>query len=127
MKKTIHSAINIGICAVLLATSTGCSAFRGHTQTMNINCDPSDAILTVNGQRSTPPSQVRVKRNRDVSIQCYKEGYAPYQRTIGNHFNATGVLDAIGTWLFLLPGIGLFTPGAWSLDETDIMISLYRR
>jgi hypothetical protein len=68
-----------------------------------------------------------VKRNRDVSIQCYKEGYAPYQRTIGNHFNTTGVLDAVGTWLFLLPGIGLFTPGAWSLDETDVTISLYQK
>jgi hypothetical protein len=117
----------MGVGAILLATSTGCSAFRGHMQTMNINCNPPDAILMVNGQRYTPPAQVTVKRNRDVSIQCYKEGYAPYQRTIGNHFNTTGVLDAVGTWLFLLPGIGLFTPGAWSLDETDVTISLYQK
>jgi hypothetical protein len=127
MKKTIQAAINMGMCAILLATSTGCSAFRGHMQTMNINCNPSDSILMVNGQRYTSPAQVSVKRNRDVSLQCNKEGYAPYQRTIGHHFNETGILDAIGTWLFLVPGIGLLTPGAWSLDETDVTISLYQK
>lgn len=79
----------------------------------------------VNGQRYTPPVQVNLKRNRDVSIQCFKDGCAPYQRTIGNHFNETGALDAVGTCLFLVPAIGLFTPGAWSLDETDITVALY--
>jgi hypothetical protein len=78
----------------------------------------------VNGQRYTPPAQVTVKRNREVSIDCYKDGFVPYQRTIGYHFNSTGALDAVGTALFLVPCIGLFTPGAWSLDETDVNISL---
>ena len=127
MKKIIRTAASIGMIAVLVAASTGCSAFRSHMQTMNISCSPSDAILMVNGQRQSSPAQVSVKRNRDVSLQCYKEGYAPYQRTIGHHFNETGVLDAVGTWLFLVPGIGLFTPGAWSLDETDVTISLYQK
>jgi hypothetical protein len=125
MKENLKSAI-LGACIIVL-TNTGCSAFRSPMQTMNINCNPSDCILMVNGQRYTPPAQISVKRNRDVSIQCYKDGYAPYQRTIGNHFNDTGVLDAIGTWIFILPGIGLFTPGAWSLDETDVTIALYQR
>jgi hypothetical protein len=127
MQKIIHAAINIGMSAVLLATSTGCSAFRGHMQTININCNPTDSVLMVNGQRYTPPAQINVKRNRDVSIQCYKEGFSPYQRTIGHHFNETGILDAIGTWVFLLPAIGLFTPGAWSLDETDITVTLFQK
>jgi len=127
MKKIVQSTINISLCAGLLAASSGCSAFNSHMQTMNINCSPTDAILMVNGQRYTPPAQVSVKRNRDVSIQCYKDGFAPYQRTIGNHFNTTGILDAVGTWLFIVPAIGLCTPGAWSLDETDITISLYQK
>lgn len=79
----------------------------------------------VNGQRYTPPAQVKVRRDRDVSIQCYKDGYTPYMRTIGNHMNGTGTLDVVGTVLFLVPGIGLLTPGAYSLDETEIGISLY--
>ncbi|HUA66330.1 MAG TPA: hypothetical protein VME24_10805 [Alphaproteobacteria bacterium] len=110
--------------AVLLAGATGCSAFRSSVETMNINCAPQDSILMVNGDRYTPPAHVTVKRNREVSIQCYKDGFVPYQRTIGYHFNATGALDAVGTALFLVPAIGLFTPGAWSLDETQVNIAL---
>lgn len=116
--------INMG-CAGALAVLTGCSAFRPQTQLVNISCTPQDAVLTVNGQRYVSSVQIDAKRNRDLSIQCYKDGYVPYQRTIGHHFNETGALDAVGTVLFLVPGVGLFTPGAWSLDETDITIALY--
>lgn len=115
--------------STVLATSmlilSGCSAFRPSTQMVNITCAQPDAILTINGQRYTSPAQVRVKRNRDMSIQAYKTGYTPYQRTLGHHFNGTGALDAVGTVLFLVPGVGLFCPGAWSLDETDVFITLY--
>lgn len=113
--------------AVSISMLTGCSAFRSHSQMVNITCMPNDAILTINGQRYTSPAQIEAKRNRNVSIQCYKEGYMPSQRTIGHHFNATGALDAAGTFLFIVPCIGLFTPGAFTLDETDIAITLYAK
>ncbi len=103
----------------------GCSAFRPVTETLNITCNEPDAIVMINGQRYTAPAQVNVKRNRDTAIQAYKEGYVPISRTIGHHFNGTGALDAAGTLLILLPGIGLFFPGAWSVDETDINLTLY--
>jgi len=63
-----------------------------------------------------------VKRNRQVSIAADKDGYFPYEQSVGYHFNTTGALDAVGTALFLIPAIGLFTPGAWSLDETNVAI-----
>ena len=81
----------IGFTIVLM----GCSAFRSSTQRINISCSEQDAILTVNGQRYAPPAQIDVKRNRDVSIQAYKKGFVPSQRTIGNHFNVTGRPDAV--------------------------------
>lgn len=124
MKKTIRTVISIGMCAVLVVASTGCSAFNSKMQTMNISCKPIDATLIVNGQKYDSPAKISVKRNDDVSIQCYKEGFAPYQRTIGYHLNGTGVLDIVGTALFLIPAIGLFTAGAWSLDETEVPIML---
>lgn len=113
--------------AVITTANFGCSAFKSSTQQMNITCNPTDAVLIVNGQRYHSPAQINVKRNRDVSIQCYKDGFEPYQRTIGNHFSTTGVLDTIGTVCFLFPGIGLFTAGAWDLDETDVQIDLYQK
>lgn len=126
MKKTMNRLIGWAMVGVMVFLSTGCSAFRPHNQTMNITCHPDDAILMINGQRYPAPAQVRVPRNRDVSIQAHKEGYSPYQRTIQNHLNATGALDIVGTLLILLPGIGLFFPGAWSLDETDVAITLFK-
>jgi hypothetical protein len=124
MKKTALAVINISVSAFLVAAITGCSAFRSSTETMSIHCTPADSVLMVNGNRYTPPADISVKRNREVSIECYKDGFVPYQRTIGYHFNSTGALDAVGTALFLVPAVGLFTPGAWSLDETNVAISL---
>lgn len=121
-KKSMRAGV-----AVVMVALTGCSAFRPQTQMVNISCTPQDAVLTVNGQRYVSPVQINAKRNRDLSIQCYKDGYVPYQRTVGHHFNETGALDAVGTFFFIVPGIGLFTPGAWSLDETDIVINLYEK
>ena len=127
MNEAVKRVVSGGMAGMLLVATTGCSAFRAHNQTMNINCSPEDAILMVNGQRHSSPTQVRVKRNRDVSLQAHKEGYAPCQRTIGHHLNETGTLDAVGTLVFLLPAIGFLTPGAWSLDETDVDITLYKK
>lgn len=88
---------------------------------------PPDAVLMINGERHTSPAQVRVKRDENVSIQCYKEGYMPYQRTIGYHLSTTGTLDVIGIFIFLLPGLGLFCAGSDSLEETDINVDLYQK
>lgn len=102
----------------------GCSAFKDSTQTVNIQCTEQGTTIMVNGQNRTCPVQMEAKRNRDLSIQAHKTGYATYMRTIGHHFSTTGALDAVGTFLILLPGVGLFTAGAWDLDETDIMVQL---
>ncbi|MDF7800783.1 hypothetical protein P4C99_15015 [Pontiellaceae bacterium B1224] len=126
MKEKIQKLTCIALSTSIVVL-TGCSAFRPTHQMVNITCMPDDAILTVNGTRYTSPAQVKAKRNRNVSIQCYKEGYMPDQRTIGHHFNETGALDAVGTFFFLVPCIGLFTPGAFTLDETDVAITLYQK
>lgn len=109
---------------LILVLLSGCSAFRPHSQTLNVACSPADATLQVNGSMYKSPAQVEVPRNRDVSVQCSKKGYFQAQRTVQHHFNGTGALDAAGTLLFLVPGIGLFTPGAWSLDQTNVQIQL---
>ena len=123
MKKVISS-----ILASSIILSTGCSAFRPHSQTVTIDCaGHSDAVLMVNGDLHAPPAQVELPRNRDFSATCTKEGYHSGHRTVGNHFNGTGALDAVGTLLVLLPGIGLLTPGAWSLDQTKVNIPMIEK
>ncbi len=120
------SFMSIFLSITFLAVSSGCSLFRSHNQSINISSAPMDAAVTVNGARYRTPTQVSVKRNEPVNIQCYKKGYVPYSRTIGTHINVTGILDIVGTFIFIVPCIGLFTPGAFDLDETNVNITLYK-
>jgi len=105
---------------------SGCSAFAPKTQTVSATCSEPDAALQVNGQMYKGSAQTDVARNKTVSIMCTKPGYFPAQKTIDHSLSGTGVADVIGTALFLVPGIGLLTPGAWSLDETAVNIPMMR-
>ena len=57
---------------------------------------------------------------------CTKAGYFPAQKTIDHSLSGTGIADIIGTVFFLLPGLGLFTAGAWNLDETDVSLAMMK-
>jgi len=89
-------------------------------------CSESDAALQINGQTYQGKAQVEAKRNKTVSIMCTKPGYFPAQKTIDYSLSGTGVADIVGTLILLLPGIGLFTAGAWNLDETDVNIPMMK-
>ena len=67
-----------------------------------------------------------VKRNQNASIMAKKEGFITVQRSIGKTLNTTGILDIIGGVLILLPLFGLLAPGAYSLDEENISISMIK-
>lgn len=71
-------------------------------------------------------AQIPVKRNQNVSIMAKKDGYIPIQRSIGKSINTTGMLDVIGGLIFLLPLFGLLAPGAYSLDETNLSITMIK-
>jgi hypothetical protein len=117
------------IIAVIVASSivvSGCSTFAPKTQTVSAVCSEPDATLQVNGQVYHGRAQVETKTNKAVSIMCTKPGYFPAQKTIDYSLSGTGVADAIGTVLFLLPGLGLFTAGAWKLDETNANLAMVK-
>jgi hypothetical protein len=71
-------------------------------------------------------AQVEARRNKVVSIMCYKQGYYPAQKSISSSLSWTGVADLVGSFIFILPVIGFFTPGAWNLDETDVTINMVK-
>jgi hypothetical protein len=92
---------------------------------VKFTCEPKEGVvLVVNGQRHNCPVTIEAQRNRELSIEGYKEGYLPYKRNISYHNSDTAILDLIGTCIFLLPVFGLMTPGAKDLDETDVTIIL---
>lgn len=120
MKKIISTITAISILI------SGCSAFVPKTQTVSAVCSESDAALQINGQTYQGKAQVEAKRNKTVSIMCTKPGYFPAQKSIDYSLSGTGIADIVGTLILLLPGIGLFTAGAWNLDETEVNIPMMK-
>jgi len=106
---------------------TGCSLFLPSHQEISVKCSPDDSILMIDGERYKAPVQLEVRRDEVHLIEARKDGYTPYRHTIDSHYNTLGILDGIGTVTLLLPVIGFLSPGARSLDETDITIQLYEQ
>ena len=106
---------------------TGCSCFVPSKQKISVSVYPDDSKVFVNGQVFTSfPAIADVPRNRSVQIQCAKDGYYPYGKTVDTRISTTGILDIIGCAVFLIPGIGLITPGAWCLEEDTVNIVLHQ-
>jgi hypothetical protein len=120
--KTITSIL---LAAVIAASNFGCCAFAPRTQTIGVTTNPADAELTINGIHYHSPAQVPVPRDMPVVMMCSKDGFETQQRVINTHLNGLAFLDTVGLIFFLVPGVGLLTPGSHSLDETAISIDLY--
>lgn len=110
--------------ALLSLILSGCSAFVPKTQTISATCSEPDAILQINTQQFKGVAQTEVRRNKTVSIMCTKPGFFPAQKSIDKSLSGTAIADIVGTFIFLLPGLGLFSAGAWSLDETNINVPM---
>ena len=112
------------VVAVLGASVFGCSAFAPHTQEVTINSVPMGADVKVDGVPYGPtPVTVKLQRNKDHAIIATR-GQQIGAQTVGNHLSLTGALDIAGTFVFIVPVIGLFTPGAFSLDTTQVVVPL---
>ncbi|MBO7328628.1 MAG: hypothetical protein J6W00_07650 [Lentisphaeria bacterium] len=105
--------------AMSLIMASGCSFLAPSKETIYIDGTPADATVVVNGQTVKVPAVLEVPRNKNLTIIAHKPGFKPYKATTGYSLSTIGVLDAIGCWLLLLPGAGLFAPGAWELMENN--------
>ncbi len=118
MKKIFILMLSLSLCA-------GCSAFRPTKESISVMASQPDAVIYINGQPVGQGSvTARVKRNKNVQIVASKPGYYPGTYNIDSNLNTTGVLDIIGTFFFLVPVVGVFFPGAKSLDENNVFVNL---
>ena len=117
------------ICFVILLSmlTSGCSTLVDKTQTVNVACSETDATIQVNGgQPHQGKAQIEAQKNKPVSIVCYKQGYFPSQKVITSSLSGTGIADLIGSFILIFPAFGLFTPGAWKLDETNVTLVMVK-
>jgi hypothetical protein len=114
-----------GSVCVVLSITTGCSLFVPARQMINIESSEPQAKVWINGlYQGETPVQSRVLRNHNILLLVKKEGFETQKKFVECHFNTTGVLDIVGTCCFLLPLLGVVSPGAYSLDETDFQVHL---
>ena len=123
MRENVNRHIGCGMGTLYLLMSLGCSTGQPDYQSVKINVVPDGATLKVGNSQYTPPAEIRAPRNQKLRIEAAKGGYETVYKTVGYHWNKYGVMDMIGI-IFIYPAIGVFFPGARSLDETDINITL---
>jgi hypothetical protein len=121
MKKTLTVLLSIGMIL------GGCSTMQPDKQGLRVHCVPENSKVYVNGVRVENNATTKVYRNDNVHVACKADGYEDFNETVGYHLNTTGTLDLIGLVVILVPGIGLLTKGAFSLDKTDVEYTLYKK
>lgn len=109
------------LCASILIIQ-GCSAFQSPTQRVTIRAvDPKTEIAVDGRVVGTAPVAVELKRNKSHTIVAQRHNKSGVV-SIGTKISRTGVLDIIGTFLLIVPVIGIFTPGFHELDQTEITV-----
>ena len=115
-------AANLVMAAIVLVLSTnGCSLFAPKSETVTINSEPQGAEVLVNNSRQgTTPCNVSLNCKHDATIVVRKQGYESQVFHINSHLGTCGIMDIVGTALFLFPAVGLFSAGAYTLDQHNI-------
>jgi len=121
MKKIISITLSFSIVL------SGCSAFAPRTQTVSASCSEADATLQINGgQTYIGQTKIEARRDKVFSYSCFKQGYYPAHKSVSYSISPTGVADFIGSMFILIPIVGIFTPGAWDLDEKEVTINMLK-
>ena len=114
------------IMVLLLSVSlAGCSCFSGTKEMVTVTTNVPNSEIFANGEKvGEGKADFFAKRNKNVQLMVRAEGYSPEYRYIYNSFSTAGILDIIGTFIFILPFVGLLTPGAHTLNENNIALEL---
>ena len=116
------------ILAIIVSISylTACSCFTGTRQKVTVMTNVPTAEIYANGERvgQGTTAEFRVKRNKNVQIMVKADGYYPAYKSIDTQLSATGILDIIGIFFFIIPFVGLLTPGSKTLEQNNVAIEL---
>lgn len=110
------------LAALLLS---GCCAMIPDTQLVTVTCGDSEAELFADGMMiGKGSSSFAAARNRDHVFMAKSEDGAIGYVQVSTIGNPLVLLDIAGAILWIVPVVGLLTPGAWMLDSTAVIIPL---
>jgi len=118
---SLRSSLHFTIITISLFAISACSAFQPPRQSVTVGTTVPGATIKANGVSvGTSPITFNAKRNRTLNLVATKQGYGDSVMQIERQMSTTFMLDVIGGWFFLLPWIGLLTPGAYELESTQV-------
>ncbi|MEW6457172.1 MAG: PEGA domain-containing protein [Acidobacteriota bacterium] len=94
--------------------------FKGTSEEINFNSDPTGAQVFINGNfTGTTPLSIKLESKKTYTIEFQKKGYAPQTVTITNRVGTVWIiLDVLGG---LIPVIIDAATGAWYvLDQKNV-------
>lgn len=124
MPNFIKKVLSVFVCGVFLVSSTGCSCFQPSTIPFSVVTNP-EADIYINGQFLGKGSgTMNVSRDQSVNVMAKKDGYYPATQSVNTKMSTSGVWDVIGGFIFLLPFLGLLSPGARDLEVHSVTLNL---
>ena len=124
MKK--YPTANVVMAAALFLATTGCSLFAPRSEDIIVDSDPQGAEVMIPGQRLMTPCSITVPCDKDVTVVLRKDGYRTEVYNIKRTLGKCGTLDLVGGIIFLLPAVGLFSGGAYTLEQHTIFAPLFK-
>jgi hypothetical protein len=111
-------------CLLLISLMAGCSFAGPRTQQILIQASAPNADIYVDGQlRGKGSVSVTLIRNRTHTVQA-KVGQCTGVALIEQTISVYGALDIVGTCVFLVPIIGVLSPGFWALQPDSVFVAV---
>jgi hypothetical protein len=117
-------SINFIIVIILVISANSCATiFTGTKQTIQINSEPSDANVKINGiDKGKTPLIVKLKKGNDSEIiSVEKEGYEKKVLSPETDFNTVAALNFFN---LLWWGIDIATGAIWKYDPDYYYLKL---
>ena len=112
----------VAMLSLSVFLNIGCSAFKSKMQPVVIQPTDPTAEVYVDGElKGTGTITTSMARNRNHIITA-KVGQRTGVAHVDKSIAVTGVLDIIGTFIFIVPLIGVFTPGFYDLDPDSAVV-----
>jgi len=109
------------LVAIALVTFSGCATvLNGTSDNVQINSEPSDAKVYVNGyQVATTPAKVKLESNKVHNVEVKKEGYETWHYSITNGVGAGWVV--LDIFMGIVPVfVDAMTKAWYNLDTGSI-------
>jgi hypothetical protein len=123
--KIVKAFILVLLVISITITQVGCSTFVPHRQKVSVIASEPDAKIYINGELiGTGRVETKVPRNRDASVMVKCDGYYTATRMFSTTMGTVGVIDIIGGWIWLVPWLGLLSPGSKEIDTPNMTVVL---